>query len=119
MNLYEFALPTKANNGDDYSDALKAWEDIALNRCNGFTRMPDVDGFWRDGDDGKVYADRMRGYRIACKPAQMRAMRDDAFRLFPDQVALFVATIGTADIVSRPRPAAPLFAFGLRVPPHI
>lgn len=98
--LYEIALPVTDNSGMGYAGALLAWEALALERAGGFTSFPEARGCWR-GDDGRVYTDTMRPYRVLCSPAAMRALVFDAFRLFPDQVAIFVATIGTAEIINR------------------
>ena len=105
-NLYEIALPTKANDGSDYASALIAWEAKALQRAGGFTRRPDGEGAWADQAEAsgpiKVYRDTMRPFRVACEQAIMDDLLRDAFKLFPDQLAIFVATIGTAEIVYRP-----------------
>lgn len=99
--LFEIALPVKANDGADYAEALAAWEERALAVAGGFTRLPDADGAWRDPSDGKVYRDRMRGYRVMCNRREFTSLTYDAFRLFPDQVAIFTATIGSATVYDR------------------
>lgn len=106
QNLYEIALPVNANNGHPYEHALEQWEKEALAAAGGFTRMPDAAGFWRDTDTGKVYADAMRGYRLACDDVVIRRLIQRAWSLFPDQLAFFVARIGSATIVYRPAQTA-------------
>lgn len=95
---YEIALPLAANDGADYAQALTAWEASALSIAGGFTRRPDGEGTWQDPKDGTVYRDTMRSYRIACTAVQFDALVALAFELFPDQVGLFTAQIGTATI---------------------
>lgn len=98
MKLFEIALPVFENNGRSYEASLLAWEELALERAGGFTRRPDGVGQWGDCDRGRIYEDVMRPYHVACSAETMAALLADAFKLFPDQVAIFVAEIGTATI---------------------
>lgn len=111
MKLFEIAVPTKANDGASYDVALSMWEDVVLKTAGGFTRMPDVDGYWRDPSNGKLYKDRMRGYRVALGGYHERdTLVREAFKIFPDQVAIFVSEIGSATIVNREDVRPPLAA---------
>ena len=94
--LWEFQLPEATNAGDPYVLSLHEWEDTALGHAGGYTRLPAGDGFWRDGQ--VTYQDRMVLYRVLCDRDTMQTLLDAAFRLFPDQTAIFVADIGTATI---------------------
>lgn len=98
MLLYEIALPKLDNAGRDCTAALLAWEQVALTNAGGFTRLPHAVGAWR-GNDGREYHDIMQCYRVAVDTApQFAPLLNSAFVLFPDQVAIFYAQIGTATI---------------------
>ena len=100
--LFEIALPLYANNGFPYEARLAQWEERALEVAGGFSRRPDGEGAWRDPSNGHVYRDAMRPYRIACSDEAFATLTAHAFRLFSDQVAIFTAELGTADIIDRP-----------------
>lgn len=102
LKLYEIAVPTKDNNGKSYEKELALFEEQMLAYADGFTRMPNAEGYWRDPKSGKVYFDIMRGYRIATKPKIFARIVDRAFDLFHDQLAIFTADIGSAKILPRP-----------------
>ena len=99
MRLYLIALPRFTNGGDAYDDAHEQWRRAALKYAGGFTECADAQGFWMDGN--QLYIDKICQYQVACEPEQWAALVDAAFRLFLDQVAIFHADIGKAEIVSR------------------
>lgn len=97
--LFEIALPLNTNDGENYNAAHKAWTVQAAKVAGGFTQRPPGLGMWQD--KGTLYVDDMIPYRLACSAEQFAALVDEAFRLFPDQLAIFTARIGDADIISR------------------
>jgi hypothetical protein len=99
MKLYLFALPLFTNGGGDYDEAHELWRRKALDLAGGFTELPDAHGFWMDGN--KLYNDRIRHYHVACEPEVYAALLGEAFKLFPDQVSIFTAELGTAEIITR------------------
>jgi len=101
--LYEIAVPTRDNKGKSYEKSIALFEEQLLAYADGFTRMPNAEGYWRDPKSGKVYFDVMRGYRVATSGKIFARIVDRAFDLFHDQLAIFTADIGSARIVSRPR----------------
>jgi len=97
--LWEIALPARTNEGADYSAAHRTFNTITLQIVGGATQRPTGIGVWKDA--GKVYMDEMVPYRVACSEEQFAALVDHAFRLFPDQVAIFTSRIGEAEIITR------------------
>lgn len=97
--LWEIALPLAMNDGAPYDQAIAKWEAQALQIAGGYTQRPDGIGTWCH--EMRVYTDLMRPYRVACSEEAFGALVDAAFRLFPDQLALFTARIGDATIVNR------------------
>lgn len=104
LTLFEIQLPQRDNAGRFTTLALKAFEQEALTVAGGFSRCAPIEGAWRDGAEGKDYYDTMIPYRIACTRLQFTRLRGAAFRLFPDQIAIMVAEIGTAEIIMRDKP---------------
>jgi hypothetical protein len=104
--VYQFALPIMSNDGTvDYTNALHAWEQAALIEAGGYTDLGIRHGVWRDDATGKTFAENMQGYQIAVdedgQPFARQHLLDEAQRLFPDQLAFYVAKIGTAEIEYR------------------
>ncbi len=109
MNVYQIAVPETANDGlASYHDAQDTFETMILVRAGGYTDLGVRVGAWKDPSDGKVYKERMRWYQVACEPGDWNVVIEYAFDLFPDQVAFFVAQVGTAEIIERPREVKPL-----------
>lgn len=97
MNIYQFALPFKTNDGHDYTRALAVWEQLALDEAGGFTYLGERVGSWRD--DGKTYSEPMAWYEVAGEPAIKSRLLRHAVRLFPDQKAFYVAKVGVGEVV--------------------
>ncbi len=100
MKLYEIQLPERDNSDISTYHRCDQWEAHCLQIVGGFSKAGKVVGFWNDKKKG-LFIDDMISYRIACQPEQFAALVDCAFRLFPDQLAIFTAEIGTAEIVTR------------------
>jgi hypothetical protein len=99
--LYEMLIPEYANNGHAYTREHEAWEAKLLDIAGGYTRCSQSYGSWRDPEDGKVYRDETRPYRVSCNPAQRRLICYEAARLFSDQKAFYWSEIGEAWVISR------------------
>jgi len=102
LNLYEITLPVADNTGQPTKLVLAQWEQAALRIAGGFTLMSEpVRGAWRDPSGGKVYTDYVRIYRVGCEAPQLEALLGETFDLFPDQLAIFAACVGTAEVRER------------------
>lgn len=107
MNLYQFALPLKTNDGSaSYERQLLIWEELAIDE-GGFTNLGDRSGAWRDDKTGVVYRETMRGYQFAGTVSAAYRLLDAAKALFPDQLAFYLASIGAAEIVDAAAIPAP------------
>jgi hypothetical protein len=101
MIVYQIALPIMSNDGlTEYSHNLHEWEQIALDEVGGYTDLGIRHGVWRDV--GRTYSENMQGYQLAIdsdRPFALGRLIDAAKRLFPDQVAFYLAKVGTAEII--------------------
>lgn len=104
MNLYQIALPDRRNNGFgdiEYAERREVWGQRALRRAGGFTELGIRRGAWKDPRTGVVYIEPMHGYQVACDYYTMTELVQDALELFPDQLAIYVSNVGTAEIFER------------------
>lgn len=99
MRLYEIILPRLNNEGAPMDSAHQAFARKLCVLYGGFTRAP-VQGTWLD-DTGKAYQDESFAYRIATDRALGHAILA-AQRLWPDQLAIFWASLGEAHIYETP-----------------
>lgn len=101
MNVYQIALPIMSNDGlTEYSHQLHEWEQFCLDEVGGYTDLGVRHGVWKD--NGRTYSENMQGYQFAVpseSPFALGHLIDAAKRLFPDQVAFYLAKVGTADII--------------------
>lgn len=104
LKLFEIQLPQRDNAGRYCTLALQAFEQYALTIAGGFSRCPPVEGAWQELGMAKVYSDTMIPYRIASTDRGFKQIREHAFQLFPDQIAIFTAELGTAEITYRDKP---------------
>ncbi len=102
MNLYQIALPHVDNSMRTTEPKREAWLRRVLKKAGGYTKLGVRDGVWRDPQSGQVFDERMHWFSVACAPDVMGQLMQDAFELFPDQKAIFLAKVGTAEIVERP-----------------
>lgn len=100
--LFEIALPTFKNDGGSYAIAHAKYRAWLLQQFSGYTMLPAANGAWRDPASGRVYRDRMIVYRVLWPCTDEPDLLSRAFELFPDQIALYVSKIGTAEIVPHP-----------------
>lgn len=100
MELWEIIVPTRTNDGASYADALRTFEAYLLDTFGGFT-VSDVRGGWKDLETARIYVERNRAYRVLVAENGGGPATAILFRTFPDQLAFFVAHIGTGQIVSR------------------
>lgn len=102
MQVWQIILPKRDNAGTRVYMAHKKFE-LELLECYGGFTVAECGGAWKD-DDGKVYRDESLVYTIAVDyPAadSEPALASLAAPLFPDQLAFYVAHLGTAEIVPR------------------
>ena len=97
MKLYQINLPCYTNAGRDYYPAHEAWQKICLDLAGGYTRLAVIEGAWKNAE-GTVIYDEVAGYQVATDATTWSAIHAAAKRLFPDQVCIFWAWIGTAHI---------------------
>jgi hypothetical protein len=101
MILHSITLPTTDNDGRSTESALRAWQSIAVALAGGYTRGSPETGAWL-GSDNRLYSDISVTYRVACDHETIwRKLVAKAFELFPDQLAICHAVIGTAEIENR------------------
>lgn len=101
MKAFLIALPVFDNAGRSYDKAHAAFQKCALETAGGYTRRPHGEGAWRDPADGRVYVDSMVPYVVACTRPRFNLLKREAFRLFPDQVALYWQELGEVHIERR------------------
>lgn len=101
MKLYEIQLPARDNSNESTYSALRRFENALLDIAGGYTDCGKAGGLWADGP--KIYRDTVILYHVACEPEQFNRILTAAFKLFPDQLAIFTAVIGEATIHSRPQ----------------
>lgn len=104
MHLFRFTLPTHTNAGLSYELARKAFSREALKVAGGFTEQPIAQGVWEG--DSRTYRETVVCYDVATDTGGSQALLEAAFRLFPDQEAIFVADLGSCAIHARPPAAA-------------
>jgi hypothetical protein len=103
MNVYQIALPDTMNGSPVNYDAQRnQWMMAVLDHAGGLTVLGPRMGVWRDDADGTVYRELMHWYEIACDKGTMDLIVWNAMQMFPDQKALYVSKLGTAEIISRP-----------------
>ena len=93
MNLYAITVPNTRG-------LLNIFENVALDLAGGYTFVGLTSGSWRD-DTGTVHTDKMALYHIACTAPIFKRVVTLAFKLFPTELAIFTAKLGTATIVTR------------------
>lgn len=97
MHYYEIHVPLRTNDGLDYSHIIEEFENEVLTMCNGYHRLPEVKGAWRE--NGKDFIETMIPFHIASdEPMILTKIKSIAFELFADQYAIFTAEIGEATI---------------------
>ena len=101
MQLFEIALPDVDAHAEDYGYERFAWKEEALEFAGGYTVLGKGRGAWRDPKTDIVWAETMHWYQVACDVNTMSDLVAHAFRLFPDQKAIFYAEIGWATIRNR------------------
>jgi hypothetical protein len=100
MKLFEITLPTTDNAGASLQTAHMLWQAHVMRIAGGYTEYPMSRGVWHDGP-GKIYIDQVVPYRVACTLDQWQEIVREAFKAFPDQLAIFHAHVGTAVIEER------------------
>jgi hypothetical protein len=106
MNLYEFQLPDKSNNGLlDYRAAREEFVHCAADMAGGSSYRGQISGHWIDETDALV-SEPMHVLHVSCDDKTASELRALFFDLFPDQKALFCAVIGEAQVFAREKAAA-------------
>jgi hypothetical protein len=99
VKLYQFNLPTRDNSGARLGMAHRNWSRLALELAGGLTEHKGQ-GAWLDG--GKVYHDALIVYTVATADITVfDRLVSEAFKCFPDQLAIYAAVIGTAAVYER------------------
>lgn len=97
MLLYEIDIPERSNSDLYYGPEHQQFEDYLLQSIGGFKRYLRAIGKWQGPD--RVYVDSILTYRFGCERGQEQQVVQAAQRLFPDQLAFALATIGTLEII--------------------
>ena len=104
LKHYQILIPVFTNAGETYTDERHTWEMYLFDKIGGFTRGLKVFGAWRDPEADKAYWEEMIPYYVAVKDEDTFAeITAEAFGIFADQKTFFIAALGTALIVERPR----------------
>lgn len=110
LKHYQILIPVFTNAGETYIDERHTWEMYLFDKIGGFTRGLKVFGAWRDPKDGEAYWEEMIPYNVALSEdrditaeEKFAEITAEAFGLFGDQKTFFIADLGTALIVERPR----------------
>lgn len=101
LRTFLFLAPVHRNDGGSYEGARIAFEMHCVKTLGGITEGPQVKGQWYSEKSGRVMRDINIPYYISCEPAQIAGIMCEAFKLFPDQEALFVTDTGPAYILDR------------------
>lgn len=102
MHLFRVTVPFNDNVGKSHLPAITRWENFLLKNFGGFTRSKTADGAWRNPDTDTVYNEAVIPYDIAVPNVWDADTIEKAFfRFFPDQLAVFIARIGSAHIRGR------------------
>ena len=101
MHVYEITLPLKTNSGVSARAAHRAYRAWLLDTFGGYSQRQCA-GVWRD-DKGQTFRDLSAVYSVAAGPnaPYIGALAAQAMRLFPDQLAFYVAKVGEAEIIVR------------------
>lgn len=101
QSLFEIAVPVKDNAGAVVPEGRHfAFENECMHRVGGYSKMPDIDGAWRNAE-GRIFYDRMRSYRVLTDRDTALHLVSVALRIYQDQEAIFLSEIGRAWIIPR------------------
>lgn len=107
MNYFELILPQFDNNGVELTARHGLMHSYILTNAGGFTLVGGKHlGYWVDIKTQTTYRDTVAILKIATTPEIFAGIVREAFRLFPDQAALFYANTGHAVIDNRPETLA-------------
>jgi hypothetical protein len=103
MRLYQFNLPDVTNDLQrDYDLERELWRERAVEKAGGASYTGQATGYWNDAN-GRTVKEPMHVYQVACDPETASYLVAYAQSLFLDQDALFVADLGEARIIERPK----------------
>ncbi len=91
MQLFEIALPDVDAQAEDYGYEIFSWKEKALELAGVYTVLGKRRGAWRDPKTDIGWSETMHWYQVACDVNTMSDLVVEAFRLFPDQKAIFHA----------------------------
>lgn len=94
MKLFEVQTPVTTEL------ARRDFEDDLLSVSGGLSDRGEVQGSWLSGDI--FYQEPMRAYHVATTDHTAEELASMVMRWFPDEVAVYVAEIGTAGVFNRP-----------------
>lgn len=118
MRYFEIQIPVKPNDAFDGNGNVKpnirfntekGWlfvdslhdefEDFLLGRTDGYSKLPQISGVWKDPVDNTIYYDEMIPYRFATADNEIVNRIADFAKEHYEQIAIFIAEIGTAQIL--------------------
>ena len=100
MQLYQFILPVRSNDGrQSYEKARIAWVSRAVDIAGGITECGTMQGAYRMAS-GDIAREEVATYLVASSSNGREELIRLAFKLFPDQEALYVSEIGTTTIIA-------------------
>lgn len=107
MRYFEIQIPVAPNESFvGFSEQHNLdFETFLLGKVGGMSKLPDVKGVWLDTASGQIYAEKMTPYRFAVLNTNDKLVNEIVTEIANfakehyEQIAIFVAEIGTAQIV--------------------
>lgn len=98
MNVFEITIPKLDNGGKSLALAHAKFQGLLLRSYGGYSSH-DVTGSWLDAANN-IYTEASTVYSVAVDTGQgdITALAE---ALFPDQLAFYVAHVGTAEVIQR------------------
>jgi hypothetical protein len=93
MHLYRIILPVNDNGGKPCNGAHASFQAYVIDKAGGLTTSA-ATGAGHTG--ARIQREGVIAYDVACDAQTFDKLVTRAIELFPDQVAIFTATIGTA-----------------------
>lgn len=101
MKLYEIQTPVpQSEAGDLYGSARQhEFESELLRIAGGYSKRGRVTGVWRNDETARVFREPMTPYHVAlAEPSRLNEIMASAARLWPSEVAWYVAELGEVTI---------------------
>lgn len=99
MRYFEIQIPVKTNNGITFSEYHHSqFEKRLLDLSGGYSKLPEIKGVWIENSPEFPYVEQMIPYRFTTAggfPVDLVNFAKEHY----EQIAIFIAEIGTAQIL--------------------